>query len=267
MINLRLSGGIGNQIFQFGACLYFRKKTRLNICINTAYLGKHSTSRVYSLGDIFNISKAGIRIKNEINIIDSLRVAKLPPFKYLKNFINDENYYKLILNSGSEKTYYIDGYFISSINQDFFNESLSELKNYLWEFNADSTLGSNICVIHIRGGDFLKFDYAIKGVGKYYCDAIDKISSENSQVSYRVITDDIDYAKKILNDIPIKYQFYSGTALDDFNCLRSAKYKILSNSTFAFWAAALDCCDDSIVIAPTDWTPGVTRKIFLKNEK
>ena len=63
-----------------------------------------------------------------------------------------------------------------------------------------------------------------------------------------IITDDVKYAKKLLPDYPV-YHFDIGR---DYSVVKNAKYLILSNSSFAFFAA---WTSETVkyVIAPKYW--------------
>jgi hypothetical protein len=54
----------------------------------------------------------------------------------------------------------------------------------------------------------------------------------------------------------------TGGWLGDFALLRRAPARILGNSTFSWWAAALDG-HHSLTLSPNQWTRGVPRRLFL----
>jgi hypothetical protein len=127
----------------------------------------------------------------------------------------------------------------------------------------------NDLAIHIRGGDFLKFnthnfvnsnyyDLALTEMSKY-------ISIDNANII--VFTNDKTHAENILKNIKIKIKYsYSEleSSLDDFMFLREFKYMILSNSTYSWWAARLSNYNDKVVIRPTPLAIGF--KDFLKDD-
>jgi hypothetical protein len=53
-----------------------------------------------------------------------------------------------------------------------------------------------------------------------------------------------------------------GNWLHDFALLRSASSRVLGNSTFSWWAAALDT-QRAPTWAPTQWMRGVPRSLYL----
>jgi hypothetical protein len=132
------------------------------------------------------------------------------------------------------------------------------------EFKKHKT-GDNVCVVHLRGGDFKK----IKGVflpQNYYLKAMEYIKSKNQNVTFSCVTDDVAFAKEFLpSDVEI-----IGSALEerndnlkaghhiggpigiDFSILMQAKYLIIPNSSFSWWAAYLNK-DSEIIVAPKYW--------------
>lgn len=106
----------------------------------------------------------------------------------------------------------------------------------------------NICFIHFRG-----VDYNMGGWEKYqlpntyYEEAINKMLEINSSLKFVFVTDDIEEAKKRFPDDEV----ISNVPIRDFAILNRAKYIVISNSTYSWWAAWLNL--DNTVIAPQGW--------------
>ena len=83
---------------------------------------------------------------------------------------------------------------------------------------------------------------------------------------FYVVTNDKDYSSSILKDVD--FSFIGGSMKEDFYLIGQFKFRILSSSSFASWASALGVNDtnDGIVLIPTEWMPGITRKLRLPNE-
>ena len=145
----------------------------------------------------------------------------------------------------------------------YVNEYRDNIKEWLkitkdYDYNFDD----NLCVIHVRGGDFL---YSSAFLNKqYYDNAIQKMILKNPDMKFVIITDDINYSRNLLPDIPIIGG--SSTGLKDANiashhiggpiwidwCILSkTKNVIMSASSFSFWPVYLN--DDIYVIAPMYW--------------
>ena len=99
-------------------------------------------------------------------------------------------------------------------------------------------------VIHIRGGDFL----SIKNLNicklNFYKKSIEYALSKGLN-TFIVIAEDKRYGKQVIKelkkclpDLQISIT-KSDSIQNDFNLIRSAKFAILSNSTFSWWASFL----------------------------
>jgi hypothetical protein len=156
----------------------------------------------------------------------------------------------------------IDGNFQSfNYLQDYANEIKQEIKISILE----STLNDNDCVIHVRGGDFK----GIKSVAlnkEYFARAMSAIISIHPTIKFKCVTDDLKYAKSILpeevefigscinglRDDTQSSHHIGGDLEIDFKILISAKYLIIPNSSFSWWAAFLSP-SKILVIAPKYW--------------
>lgn len=117
--------------------------------------------------------------------------------------------------------------------------------------------------LHVRRGDYLKPEHSIHNVCtlNYYLFGIQLFRSMQKDKRKPVIifSDDINWCfhqfvnAYHINDI-ILSPFYSPQL--DFVALDFCHDKVLSNSTFAYWAAYLDARAGSQVLAPSPWIRG-----------
>jgi hypothetical protein len=128
---------------------------------------------------------------------------------------------------------------------------------------SSNELGSDVCVVHVRGGDYLNtFAFLPR---KFYENAMRTIKNISPNVKFVAVTDDLKYCKNILPNIQIigstplkKFDEFrakhhlGGNINEDFAILNTAKYVILSASTFSFWAVFLNT-NNPYVIAPKYW--------------
>lgn len=115
------------------------------------------------------------------------------------------------------------------------------------EFNILDFSDSNICVLNIRGGEYVG-NKSLCLPKKYWNDAISNMKKINPQLQFIIITDDIKYTKKLLPQYP-SYHFCIGK---DYSVIKNAHYLILSNSSFAFFPAWLNQ-NAKFIIAPKYW--------------
>lgn len=130
------------------------------------------------------------------------------------------------------------------------------------DFQINQYSSDNICIIHIRGGDFKGSSSILDS--DYYNKAIENMMKINTNMVFYIITDDVNFANSILPNIQIiggsstntqdinKASHHNGGPVwIDWSILYNCKNAILSASSFSFWPVWLN--DDVNVIAPMYW--------------
>lgn len=107
----------------------------------------------------------------------------------------------------------------------------------------------NICAIHVRHGDYIKFMncHTIQPMN-YYNEAMKLIPCEK----YIVISDDYKWCKSHF----IGEQFIinnSDSESIDFQLMSLCNHFIIANSSFSWWAAWLSKHTDKVVVYPANW--------------
>ena len=82
----------------------------------------------------------------------------------------------------------------------------------------------------------------------YYDNAIAQVKSINANAKFLVITNDIEEATKFFPN----YRIYHFDVLGDYYVVNQARYLIIANSTFSWWASWLNQRTD-FTIAPKYW--------------
>lgn len=141
-----------------------------------------------------------------------------------------------------------------------------EIKEWLKvkpEMDCYTYSDKDICIIHIRGGDFRYIGATLDST--YYNNAMNKMLSKNKNIKFLAITDDVNYCKSILPNIEI----VGGSAIDyvdshrashhlggrisvDYTIIKNAHNLILSNSSFPYFAIFTSDIEQYI-IAPKYW--------------
>jgi len=129
--------------------------------------------------------------------------------------------------------------------------------------NIQDYSDNNICVIHIRGGDFKGSSAFLDN--DYFRKAEKIMISRNPNMKFVVVTDDILYARSIFPNYPIvggsstsepddkkASHHIGGPVWMDWTILYNAKNIIISSSSFSFWPAILNL-NSPFVIAPMFW--------------
>jgi hypothetical protein len=108
-------------------------------------------------------------------------------------------------------------------------------------------IDDNTCVIHFRGTDYKNNPILLLN-RQYYTDSIRHMLVANPNMKFIVVTDDPEVARHYFPEYPV----YSNARIDDYYIMNRARYLIIANSTFSWWAAWLnDNC--RFVIAPKYW--------------
>lgn len=111
--------------------------------------------------------------------------------------------------------------------------------------------------IHVRKGDYVLYPEIFGGIctREYYYNSIKYVKSKIRNCVFFVFSDDIDYAKELLeNEKIIIVDWNRGKdSFFDMFLMSHCRYMILANSTFSYWAAILNK-EVEEVICPPKWT-------------
>jgi len=274
MVIVNISGGLGNQLFQFSFGRYLAQLLNTNVKydLQTNRSFKNYTPREieYALFD----SKPEIATKQEIGkmkyftngIFERLerKITQKVPFLNTSYFVESPF-------SGREKTShfkdncYYEGYWQSykyllnceisilnegSITENFSNQNKTLLNNMI----SDQSIG-----LHIRRGDYLsnKKNVSIFEMcsSNYYENAIKYFKSSFQNPVFYVFSDDMVWARENFTDTEFKHVTNNKPVID-FLLMSKCKHNIISNSTFSWWAAWLNQNANKTVIAPKLWYKG-----------
>jgi hypothetical protein len=125
-------------------------------------------------------------------------------------------------------------------------ENIEKYNNKLKKLNI--ILDENLCLIHVRGGDFLG-DKRILLPKEYYQNAINIMKGKNSKMRFVVLTDDVEYGKLLFDEEIIVLKNELGC---DYFIINNSKNIILSNSSFSLFPTWLNNTSP-YVIAPRYW--------------
>lgn len=276
MIITRLAGGLGNQIFQLAASAALKNEFDRKIIFDVDSLGNYSTKRELELRKFFCLPEWFV-VSSEIGVHGKIAsgLMKFRIGKYMYGLgVNDSNFAKKLeaqhIRGNSNGLMVLDGYFQRGWKWDRFDLVRYELEKRLI-LPSCSEGPANIfdCILHIRGNDFLNSRTAHIVDANYYIRALSLLQDRFEIRTAFVVTDDQDYANQIikevtkrLNGIYITVPDQATGMFDDFMCLRNARCRVIGNSTFAWWAAALDA-KHSITVSPDQWEQGLQRNLSL----
>lgn len=233
--------GLGNQLHCYVTTRAISKKLGYEF-------GIHHPERFK--GSSFLNLDFGNKVEGGLTTIEGKPPSLLP--NSIKNYFVEKNirdgfgndvspYDWTILNIKDDTK--IDGLFQG---EDYFIEYRNEIRE--WLKVKTIPMPDNHCIINFRGGEY-KYVPQFFLRSKYWDDAISNMLKIRNDMVFSVVTDDVDCAKLFFN----KYGFsISHDMANDYISIQSAKYLILSNSSFAFYPAWLNQNVET-VIAPRYW--------------
>jgi hypothetical protein len=272
MIYLRLAGGLGNQLFQLAAA---------------ALLGKNTGQPIMALTDALS-SYAQVRAPDALRLVSCQRMvadehASLKPVlrwlivngragRWMPIFgVNDRSTLRETTRAVRRWGGIMDGYFQRGWTSATFSEATSEFTPCKQSERSNSA-APDVCLIHVRGNDFLLHHSHRVVEANYYVRAIQNARAVGWG-RFAIMTDDPDYARDIahaierqISNVDIALLSPAPDPLDDFSALRDAPARIIGNSTFAWWAAALDI-RHALTWSPSKFARGLPRDFHLDWER
>lgn len=271
MIEIELSGGLGNQMFQYA--LYLKlKKLGKRVFLNTDFYKNSDADRKLQL-DIFQGVDSADRCWAKDKSFVSNMMNKLFSPKVYKDKINC--YQPCIYNF---RDAVLSGYWQSELYFSDIREDILKVYTFKDQYINDMnrTLSKKMIAeqsvsVHIRRGDYLNNNnigiYGQVCTDAYYQYATEQILNNkniNDAVFY-FFSDDIEWVKDNIEsffskDVDMDYlniKFVDINKGDksylDMYLMSSCKHHIIANSTFSWWGAWLGENEDKMVIAPKKW--------------
>lgn len=267
---IRISDGLGNQLFQYAFGYSFSKKTGQEIILDPFFWG--TALRSYQL-DQFQIKYSekfvapawdyllGFGPRNARRFKEKYRDKKIKENYHLETEKQamrfDASIYQI------NRPTYFQGFWQTPL---YFDEFYDEIKQ---QFTMKTPLShraneyarqmasSNSVSLHIRRTDY---DREINNVclnNSFYREAIDRMQQIIGDFTLFVFTDDKEFA--VENFDLHDYVLVKGVSdLEELELMRRCKNHIVANSTFSWWGAYLAEHKGGVVFAPvTDiWTDG-----------
>ncbi|MBD3842269.1 MAG: alpha-1,2-fucosyltransferase, partial [Campylobacterales bacterium] len=191
-MNIRLYGGLGNQIFQLSAALLMAKKCNHSVIFyDDSSIGAYAVARKNEVEFFFDFSNAGLTLVKKKSFVHKLRLTRLFPF--INFFVSDRNFASAI-DKPCVSFRYLDGYFQDCLTASDFTFLIDTFKSCLLQYEVNVKAPST-CVIHVRGGDFVKLGWDSVASKDYYIRAIEFMINKYGVRSFDIITDDVSYAK------------------------------------------------------------------------
>ena len=261
MLVCKLSGGLGNQLFQYATAItvsdndiikfdlsYFSDKKSFNLSILDFGIKIDEADKK----EIHKLSGKNTKFTNFLK--RHLGKYFYPQyFKEKERTVFDESIF-------DPRVGYLDGYWQ---NEKYFLSNRDKLvKLFDLEFHNEARIfekkiiNCNSVSIHVRRGDYLKHPEIGVLDLDYYKNAIKNLEEKYNDLHFFIFSNDIDWCRvnmKFLNGK--KYEFCSGLyrESDELILMSRCDHNIIANSSFSWWAAWLNQNTDKVVISPKKW--------------
>lgn len=272
MIIVNLTGGLGNQMFQyaFGRNISIQRKTELKIHFTNALF---YTQRYFCL-DSFKIN-AKKATKNDLAKLGIIKNRVLNRFFYLvderlgiqlnKNIVTQR--FPLFFNHkylSTKNDTYIQGYwadykYFQKIENIIRNEFLPKKRlDYVNLRTLNYIKNSNSVSIHVRRGDYVnsKTDKNSFLVIRYYANCIAEINKKAPKPVFFIFSDDIPWCKKNLDPLLQNHYYIDNNkgedSYKDLFLMSNCHHNIIAKSTFSWWGAFLNKNKKKIILSPNE---------------
>jgi hypothetical protein len=274
VIIVRLSGGLGNQMFQYAAGHALSVYHHVSLLLDVGDFAKQRWHNGFELERIFSCP---VKIADSREIHTLLGWQSWKPFRnrmtlslwrFLRNghIIVEPNFHYWPGILDVTIPCYLTGYWQSeryfanvekAIRAIFtFRQPLSrhnrEIAHKISEVNAVS--------LHVRRGDYAGNPTIFVKHGlcpvSYYEKAVEYICKHVTEPHFFVFSDDMDWVKKNLNIAgSVCYVDYNrgSESYNDMRLMSMCRHHIIANSTFSWWGAWLNPVKTKIVVAPKRW--------------
>jgi hypothetical protein len=269
MIIIKISGGLGNQLFQYAFGRALSLENKIEFIIDKSDYGTIFEPRDFLL-DAFPIKCDNFyktrRHRNPFvnkiyNFIKNINFFVKNVYNYREKFFHHDPSIKNL--KFKKKNYYFDGYWQSFKYFKKYTKIIKKELSFKISENKFSKLDEiasdkGNLAIQIRGGDNRKEpSLSFHGLigPNYFNRSIQNISKKLNIKKIFIFTDDIEYFHLIKNKINYNLELVSSvitkTPLEDFYYFQKFENKIISNSTFGWWSAFLS--NSKNIIYPDKW--------------
>lgn len=264
---IKISGGLGNQLFQYSFFLAISDKFPKQICkLDISSYRLYEPHNGFELKSIFpNLHLPIISnfeqflLKNYIKFIQKLNIT---PFQKIneKRLIFNTKYLENDSPTIFEGFWQSPKYFRDierNIHDAFIFPLLSSKKNNSIQ---KKILATESVSIHVRRGDYVKTTSMLAKAGSvcgliYYQNAINQIKAVTDNPHFFIFSDDPYWCKKnlLLRNSTIIDWNKNENAYKDMQLMMHCQHNIIANSSFSWWGAYLNKNPNKLVLAPSNW--------------
>lgn len=272
MIVVRLSGGLGNQLFQYAAGRALSSRLDAELVLDRSWFGQRSwrtTSRPYEL-DPYPLQARTLETRElpTLALYTNAMLKRVPlgalrgPLRLVREAHPGFDPSFLALRDDV----YLDGYWQSPRYFESLAAHVRREATPTVAMSGDdrrviaSMESSDPVAVHVRRGDYVSVRAAAKAHGAlsidYYRAATSAVLERLRAPQFLVFSDDPKWTRENLRiDAPTQYVAHNGAAgaFQDLRLMASCRHQIVANSSLSWWGAWLNPNPGKIVIAPEPW--------------
>lgn len=272
MIIIQMSGGLGNQMFQYA--LYLKLKSlgkEVKFDSTSSYI--RDNARPIQLA-VFDIQYPEATKEELIEMTDSSMLLMDRIRRKLKGRKSKEyreegfGYDPAVLTKDP-------AYLVGTFQSELYFADIKEQVRKAFRFDQgvmqQETLAMKEAIkdtisvsIHVRRGDYLNAEevYGEICTDAYYDAAIKYMLEKYPDATFYLFTNDLTWADFFVNarpfaNIVVVKDNTEYTGYLDMYLMKHCKHNIIANSSFSWWAAWLNSNQEKTVIAPARWLNGV----------
>ena len=263
---VRITGGLGNQMFQYSLKkkmdLFYKSPNYIDLSFfeTKKIHNNYELERVFGIKDNVCIPSAFyLKINTFIN-----HFAHILSIPFVRTFYSLSEtkfgFYDRLFSLPYNENFILDGYWQS---ESYFRDIRQELLK-AFEFpeldEVNKKLLSsipdcfNLVSIHVRRGDYLTSSmYCRLSDTDYYKNAIEFIKTNVSNPYYLIFSDDTEWCRNYFSDLNNVSFVDWNKGMDSFRDMQLmslCEHNIIANSSFSWWGAWLNRNTDKIVVSP-----------------
>ena len=252
---LILSGGLGNQMFQYALYHVLREKG-MKVKLDTSLYNLTKMHNGYELDRVFDISDKTI-CKRGLHLMGLRLLLKYRP-KFLVTV--DKLFYDASLLNVCKP--YIYGYWQDECYFKSVEQGIRSIFSFQGIDNrnlqiANELRACNSISLHIRRGDYVSYGMTIIKED-YYKQAVQYFNNQIKNCVFYIFSDDIKESEDMIRKMNVDYKMiYHNKGTDsykDMYLMSNCQHNIIANSSFSWWGAWLNNNPDKIIVSPKVWS-------------
>lgn len=274
MIILRLSGGLGNQMFQYAAGLALARRHGAELRFDLDWFEANRLHQGLELARVFRLKLPMASRLDRRKILGWFAYPMLRrivsrrslPFLRPSRFVVEPYFHYWQRFEGLPADVYIDGYWQSERYFAPISDEIRRAFQFVLPMDARSgglaqKMASEISVsLHVRRGDFFRERRvsSVHGVDLtgYYKKAVQAFIERLANPHFYIFSDEPEWVRQhldIASACTIVDHNHGADSYRDMQLMSQCKHHIIANSSFSWWGAWLNPNPDKIVIAPRQW--------------